>query len=242
MSGFYVILNYVRNKCQNIYLLNRIFLRTYVAGSKFSFKIHNSPLFSTNLSYLYPTALSKTPHVRFYATGEKLTHVTADGKARMVDVGGKASTVRTATAQGTITVTKEIIKLIVENQNKKGDVLTVAHLAGILAAKKTSDLIPLCHNLSLNSVKIFTSLDEQTNSLIVSATVTCDGKTGVEMEALTAVSLATLTIYDMCKAVSYNMVISDIKLMEKDGGTTGHFIRAESPKKDTVVLKKMFVP
>lgn len=160
----------------------------------------------------------------------------------MVDVGGKTNTVRTATAQGTIIVSKEIIKLIVDNQNKKGDVLTVAHLAGIMAAKKTSDLIPLCHNLTLNSVKIFTSLDEQANNLTVSATVTCEGKTGVEMEALTAVSLATLTIYDMCKAVSHNMVINDIKLMEKDGGTTGNFIREDSPTKNTVVLKKTFVP
>jgi len=144
---------------------------------------------------------------------KKLTHTDNKGKAIMVDVGDKDPQVRIAKAAGHIKLATETIRLIEENQLKKGDVLTVAQLAGITAAKHTSTLIPLCHNIVIENVKVDLATDK--TGVKVSSEVRCTGKTGVEMEALTAVSVALLTVYDMCKAVDKNMVIDTICLTEK---------------------------
>ncbi|XP_063700616.1 molybdenum cofactor biosynthesis protein 1 isoform X1 [Culicoides brevitarsis] len=147
-----------------------------------------------------------------------LTHTDSKGKARMVDVSAKNVTKRTAIARARICVGKDVYKLVKENQIKKGDVLTVAQIASVLAAKRTSDLIPLCHNIPLSGIKTEFELNDKDKTIEIIATVNCDGKTGVEMEALMAVSVAALTIYDMCKAVSHEMVIEDIRLIQKTGG------------------------
>ena len=144
---------------------------------------------------------------------DKLTHTDDKGKAVMVDVGNKTTQIRIAKASGHIILAPETIRLIEDNLLKKGDVLTVAQIAGISAAKKTSELIPLCHNIVLDSVRVDTILDK-TGVKVVSE-VKCSGKTGVEMEALTAVSIALLTVYDMCKAVDKKMIIDNISLTEK---------------------------
>lgn len=144
---------------------------------------------------------------------QKLSHINEAGKAEMVDVGNKPDQIRQAIAKGCIILDKHTIELIKSNQIKKGDVLTVAEIAGIQAAKQTPNLIPLCHTLMLNKVKVVTSISE--DGVDVECLVRCQGKTGVEMEALTAVSTALLTIYDMCKAVDKNMVIGNIYLVEK---------------------------
>jgi len=143
----------------------------------------------------------------------KLSHTDKDGKARMVDVGNKADQLRTATAEGFIKLKAETIRLIRENEIKKGDVLTVAEIAGIQAAKKTSELIPLCHPLQLTKVQVRAEITE--NGVKVTGEARCIGQTGVEMEALTAVSVSLLTIYDMCKAVDKEMQMGDIRLKEK---------------------------
>lgn len=143
----------------------------------------------------------------------KLSHTNKDGKARMVDVGGKPDQLRTATAEGFIKLQAETIKLIRDNEIKKGDVLTVAEIAGIQAAKKTSELIPLCHPLQLTRVKVTTEITD--SGVNVRGEASCIGQTGVEMEALTAVNLALLTIYDMCKAVDKAMEMGDIRLTGK---------------------------
>lgn len=153
-----------------------------------------------------------------------LTHFDEDGASRMVDVGDKEITSRLAIAESFVTMKAATQKLILDRDISKGDVLEVARLAGIMAAKKTADLIPLCHPLSLNSVRLdFQPLDE--SKIRIEATVKVDGKTGVEMEALTAVSVAALTIYDMCKAVDREMVLGPAQLVEKSGGKSGHFLR-----------------
>lgn len=144
---------------------------------------------------------------------ERLTHNDDQGKARMVDIGQKAGQQRAATAQGFIRLAPETIALIRENAMKKGDVTTVAEIAGIMAAKQTSNLIPLCHPLQLSHVSVNTFIE--TGGLKITASVKCTGKTGVEMEALTAVAVSLLTVYDMCKAVDKSMVIEGIKLIEK---------------------------
>jgi cyclic pyranopterin phosphate synthase len=144
---------------------------------------------------------------------EKFTHTDNKGKAIMVDVGDKENQLRIAKANGHITLAQETIRLIEENLLKKGDVLTVAQIAGISAAKKTSDLIPLCHNIVLDNVKV-DAVPDKTGVKIMSE-VRCYGRTGVEMEALTAVSVGLLTVYDMCKAVDKNMVVDNIRLIEK---------------------------
>jgi cyclic pyranopterin phosphate synthase len=144
---------------------------------------------------------------------DKLTHTDDKGKAVMVDVGDKANQIRIAKASGHIILALETIRLIKDNLLKKGDVLTVAQIAGISAAKKTSESIPLCHNIVLDSVQVDAVVDK-TGVKVVSE-VKCSGKTGVEMEALTAVSVALLTVYDMCKAVDKNMIINNISLTEK---------------------------
>ncbi len=144
---------------------------------------------------------------------DKLTHTDSKGRAIMVDVGAKENQLRIAKASGHITLAPETIKLIKENLLKKGDVLTVSQLAGIIAAKKTSDLIPLCHNIVLDNVKVDAIVD--TTGVRVDSEVRCTGKTGVEMEALTAVSIGLLSVYDMCKAVDKNMIIDNITLTGK---------------------------
>jgi len=154
------------------------------------------------------------------------THFDEKGQARMVDVGEKDVTSREATARGEIRMKKETLDLILRGDAKKGDVLGVARIAGITAAKKTWDLIPLTHPLPLTSVEINFFPDTEKFLIEVEAKAKVASRTGVEMEALTAVAVAALTIYDMCKAVDREMVISDIRLMEKSGGRSGHFIRS----------------
>ena len=152
----------------------------------------------------------------------ELTHIDGDGAAHMVDVGGKADTVREAHAQGRISMKLEVLEAIKANVMKKGDVLATARIAGIMAAKKTSDLIPLCHPLALTKVAVdFTFLDD---GIKVSSMARLTGKTGVEMEALTACSIALLTIYDMSKAMQKDMVIRDIRLLSKSGGKSGDWV------------------
>ena len=155
----------------------------------------------------------------------KLTHLDDKGHARMVDVGEKKATRRQATASGQIFMTPETLKLIVLGDNKKGDALSVARIAGIMAAKQTSTLIPLCHPLMLTKVAVDLKIDQKGSSVSCVATVQTKGQTGVEMEALTAVNIALLTVYDMCKANDKGMVISDIKLLSKSGGKSGEWQR-----------------
>ena len=153
------------------------------------------------------------------------THIDENGDANMVDVSKKNDTLREAIARGSIILNKEIINAIVENRNNKGDVLSTSRLAGIQAAKKTSDLIPLAHNLNLTKIEIEFSIDNKNNMIDCKGLVRCFGKTGVEMEALTAVSVALLTIYDMCKSFSKNLSISKIMLLKKSGGKSGNWSR-----------------
>jgi len=152
-----------------------------------------------------------------------LTHFDERGNARMVDVGAKDVTERVATARASIVMQPATLKLIRDKKASKGDVLTVAQLAGIMAAKKTPDLIPLCHPLALSSVDVTLSLDAKRNAVDIQATCRLKGRTGVEMEALTAAAVAALTVYDMCKAVDRGMVISEVKLLHKSGGKSGRF-------------------
>ena len=155
----------------------------------------------------------------------ELTHFDEDGKSRMVDVTGKAPTDRTAWATGTVTMEKSTLTKILDKEITKGNVFEVARLAGIMAAKKTHDLIPLCHPLLLTSVELEFTPDIESGVVTIDARVRVSGQTGVEMEALTAVSVACLTVYDMCKAIDKRMILGDIKLMEKTGGKSGKFIR-----------------
>jgi cyclic pyranopterin phosphate synthase len=156
----------------------------------------------------------------------KLTHLGESGEARMVDVSAKAATERIAVAEGRVVMRKSTLDLVLRGDAKKGDVLGAARIAGIMAAKKTHDLIPLCHPLALSKVTVDIEPDNALPGLIVRASVKVTGPTGVEMEALTAVSVACLTIYDMVKAVERGMRIENIRLMEKRGGKSGHY-RAE---------------
>lgn len=151
----------------------------------------------------------------------KLTHLDEAGRARMVDVGGKPDTARVAVAKGEVHMRSETLELIRDGQIKKGDVLTVAQIAGISASKRTSDLIPLCHPLPLTQVDVSLALDETLPGVRITASARTVGKTGVEMEALTAVSVAALTVYDMAKAVEKTMCIQNIRLVEKHGGRSG---------------------
>ena len=156
-------------------------------------------------------------------TAGGLTHVGADGQANMVDVGDKAETTRTAIATGTVTMQAATLRMILQGDAKKGDVLGAARIAGIMAAKKTHELVPLCHPLLLTKVSVDIEPDDALPGLRVTALARVTGKTGVEMEALTATSVACLTIYDMAKAVDRGMVISGIRLVEKTGGKSGDF-------------------
>jgi cyclic pyranopterin phosphate synthase len=153
----------------------------------------------------------------------KLTHLDATGNAHMVDVSDKHVTSRSATAKAQVLMLPETLALILGGTAKKGDVLATARIAGIMAAKKTHELIPLCHPLLITKVSVDFVADEKTSSIEVSATVRVEGKTGVEMEALTACSVAALTLYDMCKAVDRGMKITDLRLTEKSGGKSGTF-------------------
>ncbi len=153
----------------------------------------------------------------------KLTHFDGEGRARMVDVAGKDETERTATAAGSVVMRAETLRLILDGGHKKGDVLAVARLAGIMAAKRTPDLIPLCHPLALTSIDLDLTCDSVRNAVDITATCALRGRTGVEMEALTAVSVAALTVYDMCKAVDRGMTIADVRLLHKAGGKSGAF-------------------
>lgn len=150
------------------------------------------------------------------------THFDKSGRPKMVDVSEKSATHRVALAQGSIYMKNETLELILKGGLKKGDVLFTAQLAGIMAAKRTSDIIPMCHNIALDGVKIVFDTDKENNLVNIKAVVSTTGKTGVEMEALTAVAAAALTIYDMCKAVDKEMVIGDIKLLKKTGGKSDY--------------------
>ena len=154
---------------------------------------------------------------------EQLTHINENGEAVMVDVSGKAVTVREAQAQGTILVGPAVLELLQRGDIAKGDVLAAARIAGIMACKKTSDIIPLCHPLPITKASVDFEILPDLQAIRAVCTVKTEGKTGVEMEALTGVSAALLTVYDMCKAVSREMVISDVHLVRKSGGKSGDF-------------------
>ena len=157
----------------------------------------------------------------------KLSHLDAEGKARMVDVTAKDVTERVATARGAIFMRGETLDLVLEKKVEKGDVFTVARVAGIMAAKKTSELIPMCHPLNITSVAIDLTPEKNPPRVEIEATVRVTGKTGVEMEAMTAAAVAGLTIYDMCKAVDREMTLGEIRLVEKSGGKSGTFVRKD---------------
>ena len=155
------------------------------------------------------------------------THFNENGRARMVDVTEKSETQRTAIAAGRVLVNRETFELIKTGGMKKGDVLTTAQIGGIMGAKRTSDIIPMCHPIFISGIDIDFEMDEEACAVNITATAKCTGVTGVEMEALTAVSVAALTVYDMCKAVQRDMEITDVRLLRKSGGKSGIFIRAE---------------
>ncbi len=152
-----------------------------------------------------------------------LTHFDSQGQAHMVDIGSKSDTQRVAIAQGSIRMMPQTLQLIMQGDAKKGDVLGIARIAAIQASKRTSDLIPLCHPISLTKVDVAFEIESNTNTIHCRVTAQCNGKTGVEMEALAATSVGLLTIYDMVKAADKGMVISEIKLLEKQGGKSGHW-------------------
>ena len=156
----------------------------------------------------------------------KLTHLDNQGKAHMVDVGEKVSSRRMAVACGKVSMAPATLAMIGNGSHAKGDVIATARIAGIQAAKKCSELIPLCHPLMLTSIEVQIELDSENSQVLIEAVCKLDAQTGVEMEALTAVSVAALTIYDMCKAVDKNMVIDSVLLMEKQGGKSGHYQRS----------------
>lgn len=159
---------------------------------------------------------------------QDFTHFNDQGRARMVNVGEKPETVRTAVAAGRVYVNEETFSLIKSGGMKKGDVLTVAQIAGVMGAKRTPELIPMCHPVIIDGIDLALSLNEEELCVDIRAEVSCAGRTGVEMEALTAVSAAALTVYDMCKAVQRDMVISDIRLLSKTGGVHGDYARQEN--------------
>ena len=161
---------------------------------------------------------------------KKLTHINQKGDAQLVDITDKAITHRKAIAEGTIQLNKETLKLIQANLIKKGDVLNTAKIAGIQAAKKTWELIPLCHSINLTKIDINFNIDKKNNTIVCQSSCECFAQTGLEMEALSAVNIALLTIYDMVKAVDRTMVISNIHLVEKSGGRSGTYVSKDSVK------------
>lgn len=172
--------------------------------------------------------MSQAPIADSTVAPSPLTHFDPQGQAHMVDVGAKAATHRVAVAEGRIRMLPSTLALIAQGHAKKGDVLGVARIAGIMAAKRTSDLIPLCHPIALTRVALEFGLEPEGPAVRVQATAETVGQTGVEMEALTAVQVALLTIYDMCKAADRGMSITDVRLLEKRGGKSGHFV-ADAP-------------
>lgn len=180
--------------------------------------------FTTQSSlFMHPNKMEDLRTVMFRKYSTKPTHFDESGNISMVDISDKISTIRTAEAKATVFLGPAVFQLIKSEKSKKGNVLTVAHIAGIAAAKSTSLIIPLCHNINLHKVKISFELDYDTNSLIINSFVKTKSETGVEMEALTSVTVAALTVYDMCKAVSKAMVIKDVKLLKKTGGKSDYF-------------------
>src|SRR6266566_1537554 len=163
---------------------------------------------------------------RFFAV-TKLTHLNSQGEVHMVDVGDKPVSARAAVAEGWIRMQPQTLKLVIEGGHKKGDVLAVARIAGIMAAKKTAELVPLCHSIPLTAVEIELTPDAARASIHCRASVRTGAQTGVEMEALTAVQIALLTIYDMCKAVDRGMTLTDVRLVSKSGGKSGTWLRDE---------------
>ena len=161
------------------------------------------------------------------SSDNKLTHLDAQGKASMVDVGAKPISERIAIASGSVLMKAETLAMIRAGNLKKGDVLAAARIAGIMAAKRTADLIPLCHPIALDKISLDLAFDNSNHAIDIVATVKTSGKTGVEMEALTAVSVAALTVYDMAKAVDRDMRLSNIRLLEKRGGSRGDFVAAQ---------------
>ena len=157
----------------------------------------------------------------------ELSHLDESGRARIVDVSAKDDTVRIATARGRVLMDPRTLQLVREGGMAKGDVLGIAQVAGVMGAKRTPEVIPLCHPLPITGVDLAFELNESDSAVEISATVRVTGKTGVEMEALTAVSIAALTIYDMCKAVDKDMIIDGVRLIEKSGGKSGHYLRQE---------------
>ena len=162
----------------------------------------------------------------------ELTHLDEDGRASMVDVGHKDTTSREAVAEGSVTMAPATLAAIRDGAVPKGDVLSSARIAGIMAAKRTPDLIPLCHPLPLTKISVEFEIDEQESRVVIVATVRCNGRTGVEMEALTAVSVAALTVYDMAKALEKGMTIGDVRLLEKRGGKSGDWQRSAAAATD----------
>jgi cyclic pyranopterin phosphate synthase len=169
-------------------------------------------------------AITQTKDGYNYPMPNKLTHLDEQGRAKMVDVGHKPDTERIAVARGEVQMKKETLDLIRDGQIKKGDVLTIAQIAGIIASKRTSDLNPLCHPLPLSKIDVDLVLDDSLPGVVITATAKVTGKTGVEMEALTAVSVAALTVYDMAKAAEKTMKIPNIRLIEKHGGQSGDVV------------------
>ena len=159
-----------------------------------------------------------------------LSHLDAEGRARMVDVGGKPVTVRTATAEGRVRMSREAFEQVESQAIRKGDVLAVAEVAGTMAAKRTSELIPLCHPLGVDLIEVRATLDPALPGVRVRGRIRCEGRTGVEMEALTAVAVACLTVYDMVKAVDRAMTIEGVQVLDKAGGTHGDWRREDSPR------------
>lgn len=156
--------------------------------------------------------------------GDELTHINAEGRAKMVDVSGKAESFRVARAEAIVLMKAETLERITAGQIKKGDVLAVAQVAGVMGAKRTPDIIPMCHPLLLSGIDLSFKTVQEPPSIIITSEVKLTGQTGVEMEALTAVSIAALTVYDMCKAIDKGMTITSVRLLEKQGGKSGHFV------------------
>ena len=157
----------------------------------------------------------------------KLSHIDKSGKAKMVNVANKNFTLRTAEAQATVFLNEETFRAVEKNEIKKGDVLAVAKIAGIQGAKKTSELIPLCHNIFISNIDLSFELDDKRNAIIISSKAVTESQTGIEMEAMTAVTISALTIYDMCKAMDKSIKISDIVLISKTGGKSGDYKRRQ---------------
>ncbi|XP_057654557.1 molybdenum cofactor biosynthesis protein 1 isoform X2 [Diorhabda carinulata] len=215
----------IRNKCSDDDLTALISAAVKRKKKQHADSQINMFLPRNKLSHLFPhvSSYQSKRHCSTKHTDEELSHVDKRGKIHMVDVAGKNVTQRYATASAVVKVGPRITQLILENSTKKGDVLTLAEIAGITGAKKTSEIIPLCHNIVLSSVKVTAHLNKEKETVEIQAQVHCEGKTGVEMEAMTAVSVAALTVYDMCKAVSKSIVISDIHLLNKKGGKSGDY-------------------